>query len=147
MTDLSQLLTADKRDAVVADLAGFADATVAKQSGLTGTAIKAAVAAARKVDGDIVPKGINRMLPDVLGDLQPHWQAFRADEGATDFGTFLAGRGPQVVDSLMAIADRHAESISVAPLAKAYNGLRGKAAKLIEPEIPELGRILQKHMP
>lgn len=145
MTDLSQLLTADKRDAVVADLTGFADATVAKQSGLTGTAIKAAVAAARKVDANIVSKGVNRMLPDVLGDLQPHWQAYQ-DEGATDFGAFLVGRSAQVVDSLMAIADRNAESITVAPLAKAYNGLRGKAAKVIEPEIPELGRILQKHM-
>lgn len=146
MTDLSQLLAADKRGALVGDLAASADTIVSQQSGLTGTAIKAAVAGARKVDGDIVPKGINRMLPDILGDLQPHWQAFRADEGASDFGTFLAGRSPQVVDSLMAIADRNAESITVAPLARAYNGLRGKAAKLIEPEIPELGRILQKHM-
>lgn len=145
MTDLSQLLTADKRDAVVADLTDFADATVAKQSGITGTAIKATVAAARKVDANIVSKGVNRMLPDVLGDLQPHWQAYQ-DEGATDFGAFLAGRSAQVVDSLMSIADRNAESITVAPLAKAYNGLRGKAAKVIEPEIPELGRILQKHM-
>ncbi len=145
MTDLSQLLTDDKRDAVVADLTAFADATVGKQSGLTGTAIKAAVAAAKKVDTNIVSKGVNRMLPDVLGDLQPHWQAYQ-DEGATDFGAFLAGRGPQVVDSLMSIADRNAESITVAPLAKAYNGLRGKAAKIIEPEIPELGRILQRHM-
>ena len=63
------------------------------------------------------------------------------------FGAFLAGRSSQVVDSLMAIADRNAESITVAPLAKAYNALRGKAAKVIEPEIPEFGRILQKHMP
>ena len=145
MTDFSQLLTTGKREAVVADLAAFADATVAKQSGITGTAIKAAVAAARKVDANIVSKGVNRMLPDVLGDLQPHWQAYQ-DEGATAFGAFLAGRSAQVVDSLMAIADRNAESITVAPLAKAYNGLRGKAAKVIEPEVPELGRILQKHM-
>ena len=146
MTDLSQLLTPDRREAVVTDLASLADAAVARQSGLTGTAVKAAVAAAKKIDGDIVPKGVNRMLPDVLGDLQPHWQAYR-DEGATDFGTFLADRGPRVVDSLMSIADRNAESISVAPLAKAYNGLRGRAARIIEPEIPELGRILERHMP
>lgn len=146
MTDLSLLLTDDKRPAVLADLAAFADATVAKQSGLSGTAMKGAVAAAKKIDGDIVSKGLNRMLPDVLGDLQPHWQAFR-NEGGNDFGAFLAGRSSQVVDSLMAIADRNAESITVAPLAKAYNALRGKAAKVIEPEIPEFGRILQKHMP
>lgn len=145
MTDLSQLLNDDKREPVVADLTAFADATVAKQSGISGTAIKAAVAAARAIDGGIVAKGINRMLPDVLGDLQPHWQAFRED-GATDFGEFLAGRSDRVVDSLMSVADRHAEQITVAPLAKAYNSLRGRSAKLIAPEVPELGRILQKHM-
>lgn len=145
MTDLSQLLTDDKRSAVIADLAAFADATVAKQSGITGTAVKAAVAAAKKIDSDIVAKGMNRMLPDVLGDLQPHWQDFR-EENATDFGDFLASRSDRVVDSLMNVADRNAEQINVAPLAKAYNALRGKSAKLIAPEIPEFGRILQKHM-
>ncbi|QGU03304.1 DUF6918 family protein [Corynebacterium comes] len=145
MTDLSQLLTDDKRADVVAELAAFADATVAKQSGISGTAIKAAVAAARKIDGAIVAKGINRMLPDILGDLQPHWQAFRGD-AEQDFGAFLAGREDLVVDSLMAVADRNAEQITVAPLAKAYNALRGKGAKIIGPEIPGFGRILQKHM-
>lgn len=145
MTDLSSLLTDTKRDAVVADLAALADAAVSRQSGISGTAIKAAVSAARKIDADIVVKGVNRMLPDVLGDLQPHWQAFQGD-AEQDFGTFLAGRNDAVVDSLMAVADRNAESITVAPLAKAYNALRGKGAKLISPELPEFGRILQKHM-
>lgn len=145
MTDLSSLLTDNKRDAVVADLAALADAAVGRQSGISGTAIKAAVAAAKKIDADIVAKGVNRMLPDVLGDLQPHWQAFQED-AEQDFGTFLAGRNDAVVDSLMAVADRNAESITVAPLAKAYNSLRGKGAKVISPEIPEFGRILQKHM-
>lgn len=145
MTDLSSLLTDNKRDAVVADLAALADAAVGRQSGLSGTAIKAAVAAAKKIDAGIVAKGVNRMLPDVLGDLQPHWQAFQQD-AEQDFGTFLAGRNDAVVDSLMSVADRNAESITVAPLAKAYNSLRGKGAKVIGPEIPEFGRILQKHM-
>ncbi|RSZ61926.1 hypothetical protein EAH68_10610 [Corynebacterium hylobatis] len=145
MTDLSSLLTDNKRDAVVADLAALADAAVGRQSGISGTAIKAAVAAAKKIDADIVAKGVNRMLPDVLGDLQPHWQTFQED-AEQDFGTFLAGRNDAVVDSLMAVADRNAESITVAPLAKAYNSLRGKGAKVIGPEIPEFGRILQKHM-
>ena len=145
MTDLSSLLTDDKRDAVVADLAALADTAVGKQSGISGTAMKAAVAAAKKIDSNIIAKGVNRMLPDVLGDLQPHWHAFQ-QEAEQDFGTFLAGRNDAVVDSLMAVADRNAQSITVAPLAKAYNSLRGKGAKVIGPEIPEFGRILQKHM-
>lgn len=147
MSDLSQLLNDDKREAVVADLATFADATVSAQSGITGTAIKGAVAAAKKVDGDIMTKGVRRMLPDILGDLQPHWQAYQEDAvGAADFGSFLEGRKDQVVDSLMGVADRNAEQITIPALAKAYNALRGKGAKVIEPTVPEFGRILEKHM-
>ncbi len=145
MSDLSQLLREGKRPAVVSDLAAFVESQVAGQSGITGMAIKGAVGAARKVDKDIVSKGVNRMLPDVLGDLDPHWQSFQAD-ASTDFGAFLAGRSPQVVDTLMSVADRNAEKITIPTLAKAYNSLRGKGAKFIEPAIPELGRLLQRHM-
>lgn len=108
MSDLSQLLTDEKRPAVTADLATFAEDTVAAQKGITGAAVKAAVVTAKKLDSDIVTKGVNRMLPEILGDLQPHWTAFTADPSA-DFGNFLAGRSDQVVDALMAVADRNAE--------------------------------------
>ncbi|GAB2516815.1 hypothetical protein CATRI_00030 [Corynebacterium atrinae] len=147
MSDLSQLLNDDKRPAVVADLAAFADATVSAQSGITGAAIKGAVGAAKEVDGDIMTKGARRTLPEILGDLQPHWQAYQEDPaGAADFGTFLEGRRDQVVDSLMGVADRNAEQITVPALAKAYNALRGKGAKVLEPTVPEFGRLLEKHM-
>ncbi|AGF71024.1 DUF6918 family protein [Corynebacterium halotolerans] len=145
MSDLSQLLSDEKRPAVASDLAAFVESQISEQSGITGMAIKGAAAAARKVDSNIVPKGVNRMLPDLLGDLDPHWQAFQAD-ASTDFGEFLAGRSPQVVDALMSVADRNAEQISIPALAKAYNSLRGKGAKLITPAVPELGRILQRNM-
>lgn len=145
MTDLSQLLLADKRAALTADLAKFADGHVKAQSGITGIAIKGAVGAAKKVDSNIITKGVNRMLPDILGDLQPHWEDFN-HAADTDFGTFLVGRKDQVIDSLMSVADRNAEQITIPALAKAYNGLRGKGAKIIEPAIPEFGRIVQKHM-
>lgn len=145
MTDLSQLLLAHERTALTADLAELADENVKAQSGITGIAIKGAVGAAKKVDSNIITKGVNRMLPDILGDLQPHWQDFSKATEA-DFGAFLIGRKEQVIDSLMSVADRNAEQITIPALAKAYNGLRGKGAKIIEPAIPEFGRIVQKHM-
>ncbi|RNE48136.1 DUF6918 family protein [Corynebacterium alimapuense] len=145
MSNLSQLLNEDTRPAVAADLATFADATVAEQSGISGIALKGAIATAKKLDSNIITKGVNRLLPEILGELERHWQDFQ-DAPTEDFGDFLAGRSSQVVDSVMSVADRNAEQITIAPLAKAYNGLRGKGAKFIEPAIPEFGRILQKHM-
>ncbi|QPK79173.1 hypothetical protein G7Y31_00050 [Corynebacterium lizhenjunii] len=145
MANLSQLLEQPTRDAVVADLAAFAEDTIASQSGLTGMALKGTVAAAKKVDGAVVAKGIGKLLPDILGDLQPYWQDFEAS-GQTDFGAFLQPRAQDVTDSIMAVADRNAESINVAALSKAYSSLRGKAAKFVTPVVPELGRIIAAHM-
>ena len=56
MTDLSQLLSAANRPQVVQELTSLIDATVARQSGLTGMALKSAVAAGKKADADAVSK-------------------------------------------------------------------------------------------
>lgn len=145
MTALSALLEAPKRTAVVAELATFVDEAVSRQSGITGMAIKGAVSAAKKMDSAIVAKGMDRMLPDILTGLEPQWDEFAASNQA-DFGAFLASRADQVTDIIMAVADKNAETINVPALAKAYSSLRGKAAKIISPEVPALARIIQKHV-
>lgn len=145
MSNLSQLLDPAHRPAVVAELTEFVNTTVDNQSGITGMALKGAVAAAKKIDSNIVSKGMSRMLPDILGDLEPYWQEFESST-SDDFGAFLEPRSAEVTDSIMSVADRNAESINVPALAKTYNSLRGKGVKMIEPAIPDLGRILQRHM-
>ncbi|APT91589.1 hypothetical protein CPHO_00030 [Corynebacterium phocae] len=145
MPKLAELLSPGKREATVADIAALAEDTVAKQSGLTGMAIKGAVGAAKKLDSNIIAKGTNRMLPEILAELEPLWQEFE-DSSATDFGEFVVPRSGQVTNALMSVADRQAETIDVAALSKAYRSLRGQATKVVEPEVPELARILHKHM-
>lgn len=146
MSNLSQLLQDPTRTSVTAELATFVDETVAAQSGLTGMALKGAVAAAKKMDSAIVVKGMNRLLPDITGELEPYWQDFVAS-GQADFGAFLEPRAGEVTDTIMKVADRHAQTINVPALAKAYSSLRGKASNIIEPQIPALARIVQKHVP
>lgn len=121
------------------------DNTVSEQSGITGMAIKGAVAAAKKVDADIVSKGINRALPDLLGEMESYWQEFETSP-QENFGTYLAGNDKEVADSILGVADRNADQVNNPALVKTYNSLRSKIAKIIEPQIPELARILQKHM-
>ena len=145
MSSLSQLIESPKRSAVASDLAAFVEDAVSQQSGITGMAIKGAVAAAKKIDSGIVPKGMNRMLPDIVEGVEPLWQEFTAS-GQEDFGAFLQPRSAEVTDIIMGVADRNADSISVPTLAKAYSSLRGKASKIVEPQVPALARILQKHM-
>lgn len=145
MPSLSHLLEPSTRPSVVADLARFVSNTVAAQSGLTGIALKGAVAAARKIDSNIVEKGISRLLPDILGEIEPLWQEFEASP-SSDFGAYVEPRSTEVTDAVMNVADKHAQSIDVAALAKAYDSLRVKASKVIGPNVPELARILQRHM-
>lgn len=145
MSNLSQLLEEPTRTSVVTALVSLVDNTVSEQSGITGMAIKGAVAAAKKVDADIVSKGINRALPDLLGEMESYWQEFETSL-QEDFGTYLAGNDKEVADSILGVADRNADQVNNPALVKTYNSLRSKIAKIIEPQIPELARILQKHM-
>lgn len=145
MIDLSQLLVGESRSAVVTDLADFVERTVSEQSGITGMALKGGVGAAKKVKATIVPAGINRMLPEMLGEMQPYWEQFRAS-GQEDFGQFLNPKADEVSDTILGVADKHAETINVPALQKVYQSLRGRAGKIVSPHVAELARILQRHM-
>ena len=145
MVHLSELMSGPQRTAVVSDCGELVEGVVAKQSGITGMALKGAVAAAKKVDAAIIAKALDRVLPDVLDALDPHWQDF-ASNPEQDFGSFLEPRSAEVSDSIMSVADKHAEQINSPALSKPYNSLRGKASKLLTPAVPDFGRVLQKHM-
>ena len=145
MAHLSELMSAPQRTAVVSDCGELVEGVVAKQSGITGMALKGAVAAAKKVDAAIITKALDRVLPDVLDALDPHWQDF-ASNPEQDFGSFLEPRSAEVSDSIMSGADKHAEQINSPALSKPYNSLRGKASKFLTPAVPDFGRVLQQHM-
>ena len=145
MAHLSELMSGPQRTAVVNDCGELVEGVVAKQSGITGMALKGAVAAAKKVDAAIITKALNHVLPDVLDALDPHWQDF-ASNPEQDFGSFLESRSAEVSDAIMSVADKHAEQINSPALSKPYNSLRGKASKFLTPAVPDFGRVLQKHM-
>lgn len=145
MSDLSSLLLDEKRPRVVADLAALVDDTVANQSGISGVAVKAAVAAGRRIDADIVSKSANRLLPDILGDLQQHWAAYDESDYA-DFGEYLEPRAQAVSESLMGTADRAVQKAGVGAIEKIYSPLRGRGSKIIAPQVPALGAIIERHM-
>jgi len=138
-------MSGPQRTAVVSDCGELVEGVVAKQSGITGMALKGAVAAAKKVDAAIITKALDRVLPDVLDALDPHWQDF-ASNPEQDFGSFLAPCSAEVSDSIMSVADKHAEQINSPALSKPYNSLRGKASKFLTPAVPDFGRVLQQHM-
>ncbi|MDD7582047.1 DUF6918 family protein [Corynebacterium sp. 32222D000AT] len=144
-TNLSPLLKEPRRNSTVSDLEKLADKIIDSQTGISGFALKAALKAATKVRPNVLAQAIDRLLPDVLGELEGYWQEF-SGSNSDDFGVFLAPRSQQVTDSLLAVADQHAEKVNNATLAKAYQSLRGKAAGLLEPYVTDMGQILQRNL-
>lgn len=148
MTDLSKLLGDAVRPNLVNDLSGLVELTAGKQSGLTGMAIKSALAAGKKADAEAVPKGINRFLPQIIEALQPFWERYTSSEadGATNgFGDFLNSREGDVVESLLTAADKSTDEMPTA-VQKAYSSVRGKAGKIVGPALPELGSIIERYV-
>lgn len=141
--DLSALLQEDRRTPLVSDLSALVDRTISDQSGISGMAIKGAAAAAKKLQSDIVPVGINRLLPNLLGSLQPHADA--AAEAGTDFGPYLEQHANDVCADLLKIGDDAVANSDNAAVERIYKTVRGKATSIIEPALPELGALIERH--
>lgn len=143
MTNLNALLEGDTRQTVVTELAELIDKTVSNQSGLTGMALKSAVAAGKKADADAIPKGINRLLPQITEELAPFWSGYESSD-TQGFGSYLVSREGEVVEAMLGAADK-ATSDMPSAMQKAYSTLRGKAGKIVSPALPELGDIIERH--
>lgn len=145
MAHLSTLMHGSTRTEFIAECGDLVEKVAASQSGISGMAIKGGLAAAKKADANVVPKALERILPDVLDALDPRWQDF-VESGKEDFGAFLEPHQEEVSDEIMNIADKHVEKVNSAALRKPYNSLRDKATKILSPEVPAFGRVVQKHM-
>jgi len=73
--------------------------------------------------------------------LSPFWDSRPA---GTPFGDHLAANSDAAAEALLAITDEHAASAK-APLAKAYNALRGKAKENVADALPRVGAAIEKN--
>ncbi|SDS41855.1 DUF6918 family protein [Microlunatus soli] len=139
-----KLLAKSTRPAVITDLVAVVDQEVGDKKGISGTALKAAYSAVKKVMPDLSNRAVSRMLPDAAAALDPYWDEFQ-QAGGDDFGRFLADRGPKVSQALLAVSDQKVQGTSREAIKKAYKPLRGKAADHVEAALPRVGAALQRH--
>lgn len=138
------LLDPAQKPAVIADFASVIDAEVQTKSGFSGTAIKVAHAAVRKVSPTVVESALGKLLPEFAAALDPFWAEFSA-QGPGDFGGFLADRGDAVGDALLKVTDDRAAKTTQPALRKAYQGVRGKAKEHVVAALPRVGAVVQKY--
>lgn len=49
------------------------------------------------------------------------------------------------MDAILSVADRNSDTINIPGVSKMYGTLRGKAAKVVEQELPTIGQLVEKH--
>ncbi|QDP96099.1 hypothetical protein FOE78_09480 [Microlunatus elymi] len=139
-----KLLAEPARTAVISDLVVVVEQEVGEKKGISGTAVKAGYGAVRKVMPDLSKRAVVRLLPDCAVALDPFWDDFRTS-GEAEFGKYLAGRGDEASQALLAVTDAKVAATSREVIKKAYKPLRGKAGDHVQAALPRLGSTLQKH--
>ena len=129
---------------VVSDCEALIDGKVKDMSGISGTAVKLAYKTVRTFSSDHIHYMIETLLPRMADTLQPYWADFNA-AGGGQFGDYLAKREDEVTEALLAITDERGRNSSRPTIVKAYNTVRGSAAKQVKAALPDVGALVQKY--
>ena len=137
------LLTPENAPHLIADTQALEDNELASK-GITAAPLKAAYKAVTAFAPGYYQEAITAILPGVVYQLEPYWADFKTSGGA-DFGDYLAKRGDEVTEALLAVTDDMAANSGRAAVVKAYQLVRGGASKNIEAALPALGSLVQKY--
>ena len=129
---------------MVSDCEALIDGEVKDMSGISGTAVKIAYKTVRTFSADHIHHMIETLLPRMADTLQPYWADFNA-AGGGQFGDYLAKREDEVTEALLAITDERGRNSGRPTIVKAYNTVRGSAAKHVRAALPAVGALVQKY--
>jgi hypothetical protein len=138
------LLAPQTQPQVVADCETLVGSEVGSMSGITGTAVKLAYKTVRTFSADHIHYMIETLLPRMTEELQPYWADFTAGGGGS-FGDYLAKREDEVSEALLSITDERGRNSARPVIVKAYNTVRGGAAKQVKAALPQVGAMVQKY--
>ncbi|HEX4829808.1 MAG TPA: hypothetical protein VH478_01770 [Trebonia sp.] len=145
MATLQEIMLAPQtQPAVINDTLALVDEQISDKSGISGTAVKLAYKAVTSFSPGHVRYMIEQLTPQMLEKLEPYWADFRASGGGV-FGDYLAKRGDEVAESLLAITDARAQGSDRPVIVKAYKSVRGSAVKNVTAALPDLGALVQKY--
>jgi hypothetical protein len=140
------LLAPDTQPKVIADCCTMIDQEVAEKSGVSGTTVKLAYKTVNTFLPGHVRHMVESLLPDMVDKLEPYWADFSIS-GGSEFGDYLAKRGPEVSEALLSVTDARAAASSRPTVIKAYRSVRGSAVKNVEAALPHVGELVLKYAP
>jgi hypothetical protein len=140
-----RLGVAPTRDSVIADCVTMIDHQVQSKGGVGGLTIRAAYATIKAIKRGFVREVVDSLLDEWLGKLQPHYDKWFAAK-AGSFSEFLIARSDDVAEDLLSVTDAKAEVTKHTTAKKMYSKMRGSAKKNTIEAIPELAKIIEKHL-
>jgi hypothetical protein len=138
------LLAPDTQPHVVDDCQQLIEREVSAKSGVSGTAVKVAYKTANSFAPGYLRSKVEQLVPEMVTKLEPFWADFTAS-GSSGFGDYLVKRGDEVSEALLSVTDAHATHSDRPIIVKAYNAVRGSAAKHINAALPDLGTLVQNY--
>ena len=146
MTNLTERLgTEPTRAKVIEECVTLIDNQVKAKGGVSGLAIRASYTTIKAIKKKFVPEVVDGMLDDWLGKLQPHHDKWAAGGGGS-FAEFLIARSDDVAEDLLSVTDARAEKTTHTTAKKMYVKMRPSAKKNVVEALPELSRLLEKHL-
>jgi hypothetical protein len=140
------LLAPDIQPSVLDDCHALIEQEIRELSGISGTAVKLAYKTVNAFRPGHVRYLTGTLLPGLVDRLDPFWAEFTAS-GGSDFGDYLSKRGGEVAQALLAVTDARAAASGRPAIVRAYNSVRGSAARHVEAALPQVGSLVQKYAP
>jgi|SRR5580658_2047845 hypothetical protein len=138
------LLTPETQPKVIADCNTLIEEEISDKSGISGTAVKIAYKTVTTFKPGHIRYMVESLLPQMVAELQPYWADF-STSGGSAFGDYLAKRGDEVSQALLSVTDARAAASGRPTIIKAYNTVRGSAARHVEAALPRVGDLIVKY--
>lgn len=110
-----------------------------------GLVIKAGYATVKTVKKSFVPEVVDALLDEWLTQIQPHFDRWSAAPTAS-FADYLITRQDDVAEDLLKVTDRRAEKSSHGSVRKLYSKLRDSAKSNVVQAVPDLARLVARHL-
>lgn len=129
------------RNQVINDCVELIDAQV-KQKGFV---MKSAYATIKAIKKRFVFETVDALLDDWMSKIQPHYDKWVVAKPSS-FSDYVIARSEDVAEDLLSVTDARAEKTSHTTAKKMYMRMRDSAKKNVVEAIPELSRLVERHM-
>ena len=129
------------RPLVLADCVDLIETQV-KQKGFV---IKSAYATIKAIKKRFIPEVVDTMLDEWLDKLSPHFDRWSANK-TSSFADYVITRRDDVAEDLLSVTDARAARTSHTAAKKMYGRMRDGAKKNVIESIPDLARMIEKHV-